>query len=250
VTLLPAAIGWPMFVAGALGVVVLLATRWRESLVILAFPVAYYAFVGRGFAVFARYILPVVPFLCLTAAWFVVVVARWLAQRWPAVGEARATTALAILVVAPTAVNTVLLDRLLVRTDNRVVAARVLVDAVPPGSSFFQTGDPSYGMPPFSDRRPLDVRMATYDVSTGSFGEHDPDWILVQRSPLVMYSRVPEGLEDILRARYELVRAFPAGTPSPQTLYDQQDAFFLPLTGLRGIDRPGPSFELYGRRAQ
>jgi hypothetical protein len=31
--------------------------------------------------------------------------------------------------------------------------------------------------------------------------------------------------------------------------YDQQDAFFLPLEGLTGIERPGPNFEVYRLRA-
>jgi hypothetical protein len=48
-------------------------------------------------------------------------------------------------------------------------------------------------------------------------------------------------------AEYSLVRSFPVGDDRPR-LYDQQDAFFLPLTGLSGLIRPGPSFELYKRR--
>jgi len=51
--------------------------RWRASAssqrigqaaVVLAFPLIYYAVIGSGQTVFARYVLPLVPFLCLLAA--------------------------------------------------------------------------------------------------------------------------------------------------------------------------------------
>ena len=46
-----------------------------------------------------------------------------------------------------------------------------------------------------------------------------------------------------------LARRFPTETgPAIDRTYDQQDAFYLPLEGLAGLRRPGPSFELYTRR--
>ena len=86
---LPAAVGWPIFIAGIAGAVVLLARRPRESAVVLAFPIAYYVVAGAGLGVFARYILPVVPFLCLSAAWLIVSLARTMVGgRSPAVRRA------------------------------------------------------------------------------------------------------------------------------------------------------------------
>jgi hypothetical protein len=246
--ILPATLGWPLFLAGVAGMIVLLR-RWRESLVVLAFPMAYYLVVGRGYGVFARYVLPVVPFVCLTAAWLVVEVARRGAQRFAPGREMQATVLLAGLVVAPTAINTVLMDRLLARTDNRVVTARVLVDAIPAGATFHQTGDSAFGMPPFADRRTIQVRNIGYDEAAQAFYPGNPEWVLVQRSPLVMYSPIPPGLEAVLRERYRIVRSFVTGGPAPPgRVYDQQDAFFLPLNKLQGLERPGPSFELYVRR--
>jgi hypothetical protein len=37
--------------------------------------------------------------------------------------------------------------------------------------------------------------------------------------------------------------------PRPDRVHDQQDAFFLPLEGLNGIERPGPNIEVYRLRA-
>ena len=84
----------------------------------------------------------------------------------------------------------------------------------------------------------------------GNFGDGAsvPQWIIVQRSPLIHYSRIPAAIERLVRDRYELVRAYPVSADGVDRLYDQQDAFFLPLDGLAGIERPGPSFEIYRLR--
>ena len=73
---LPAALGWPIYVSGAIGAAWLLAARLRQAAVVLAFPLAYYVVAGSGYTVFARYMIPLLPFLCLTAAWLVVTVVR------------------------------------------------------------------------------------------------------------------------------------------------------------------------------
>jgi hypothetical protein len=246
---LPAAMGWPMFLAGVAGVALLFATRWRIATVLLAFPVSYYVVAGRGYSVFARYVLPIVPFLSLTAAWFVVTVARAIARASPVAGRMALVPVMALLVVAPTAYTTLLLDRLLARPDNRVVTARALLEVIPAGAFFYQTGE-SYGQIPLGiDGRSIAVRQVSFDAGRESFHPIEPDWVLVQRSPLALYSAVPESLEQVLRDRYELARSFPTGPPAPRgRIYDQQDAFFLPLTKLAGIDRPGPSYELFRKR--
>jgi hypothetical protein len=241
---LPAAIGWPMFVAGAAGVLVLLTTRFRDAAVLFAFPIAYYLVAGRGYTVFARYIIPVLPFLCIAAAWFVVITVRVLAKAATPRVQGALIAAAAIAVVAPTARRTLELDRLLATTDNRAIVALALADVVPPDSFLYQSGA-IYGYVPMQiDGRKV-ARVSHYDVDSGQFEPGEPDWILLQRSPLVFYSPVPPQLDQLVRERYVLVRRFPTGGDHPGTVYDQQDAFFLPLEGLRGVTRPGPAFELF-----
>ena len=246
---LPAAMGWPIFIAGTAGMVVLLTTRFRDSAVVFAFPIAYYLVVGRGLGVFARYIIPVVPFLCIGAAWLTVEVTRTLGRNMsPAARHLLVATA-TLAMVAPTAYKTVLLDRLLGTTDNRTVTGRALMGVLPPNSLVYQTGE-AYGHVPLAlDGRALAVQTARRDANTGQFRPRDPDWILVQRSPLVLYSAVPPWLERLLEDHYVLARRFPVETEAGiDRTYDQQDAFYLPLEGLEGLRRPGPSFDLYSRR--
>lgn len=247
---LPAAVGWPIYLAGVAGAVGLAATRLRQSAVLLAFPVAYYIVAGAGYAVFARHMIPVLPFLCISAAWLVVIAVRTVTRaRAPRVRHA-AIAVVALLAAAPSARQVVLLDRLLSRADNRVVVARALATLIPRGSLVFHSGG-RYGHVPFDlPNEQLVVNECGYDERTGRFtpGDRLPDWIILQRSPLTTYSHVPVGLERIVRESYDLVNAFGTGALSAARVYDQQDAFFLPLSGLDGIKRPGPEFEIYRQR--
>ena len=125
----------------------------------------------------------------------------------------------------------------------------VAASATPMILSILSRGE-TYGYASLSvDGRRLQVRLTGFDPQAGRFAPDDPDWILIQRSPLVLYSDVPAALERLLTERYALARRFPTGNQDRvDRSYDQQDAFYLPLAGLEGIDRPGPSFELYSRR--
>jgi len=243
---LPVAFGWPVYLAGLAGLVGLLVTRLRQSAVLLSFPIAYYIVAGSGHTVFARYIIPDLPFLAITAAWFVVTAVRFAMRASRPVVRGWVTAAVAVLAIAPSARRLVLIDRLLARTDNRVIAARALFGLIPPGSIVYQSGA-SYGRIPFTlDGRTLDVHRRGW--ADGHFtppGGPLPDWIILQRSPLALYSEVPAGVERLVQQRYELAAVFTATPPRPGRLYDQQDAFFLPLEGFDGIERPGPNFEIY-----
>lgn len=247
-TVLPAAIGWPMFLAGAAGIFGALLARFRSAAVVFAFPLAYYLVAGAGYGVFARYIVPVIPFLCLAAAWLIVTCVRAIAQRMAIAYPVGVIAALGLLVVAPTAYKSLRLDYLLTRTDNRVVVARTVIDVVSAGDVLYQTGEPYGHIPLELDGRRAMVRSAGFNAEAHRFSPRDPDWIVVQRSPLALYSGLHPAIEEVLNQRYVLARKFPVESAPRHRLYDQQDAFFLPLDGLEDLLRPGPEFELYSRR--
>jgi len=246
---LPAGVGWPVFVTGAVGLVALLVTRVPRSAVLLAFPIAYYLYAGQSYSVFARYILPVVPFLCLTAGWALVTGSRRLLAHASEPSRGVAVAAGALALIAPSAWNAFQLDRLLATTDNRVITARGVAGILRADELLYQSGS-SYGRVPVGlDGMGSALREVTFNADTGVFDPAEPTWILVQRSPLVIYSRVPETLEAVLRDRFTLVARFPVdGEPGSVRVYDQQDAFYLPLSGFAGLRRPGPAFELHKRR--
>jgi 4-amino-4-deoxy-L-arabinose transferase-like glycosyltransferase len=245
--ILPAAMGWPMLAAACAGVIGLFSTRFRDAAVVFAFPISYYLVAGRGYTVFARYIIPVLPFLCIAAGWFVVEAVRAGARHTAPAVRIALLAAMVAAAVIPTARKTVMLDRLFGTTDNREVVARALRETVATDESVYQSGE-TFGYVPMV----MDGRATAHvaSLAAGTEFESDlPDWILLQRSPLVLYSSVPPSIEPLIARRYELIKVFPTGGERGDLVYDQQDAFFLPIGRLDGVLRPGPAFELYRRKA-
>src|SRR5262249_25662584 len=78
VTTLRYGLGTPLLAAGIVGMFWLVRRRPRVGALVAVFPVSYYLLLGSGYTVFARYMLPVVPFICLTAAYAVNEAGRWL----------------------------------------------------------------------------------------------------------------------------------------------------------------------------
>jgi hypothetical protein len=56
-------------------------------------------------------------------------------------------------------------------------------------------------------------------------------------------------VRDLLKQDYEFVKFFRAFSRSDQHVFDQQDAFFAPFGGFRGVERPGPNYLLYQRKS-
>ena len=134
-------LGIPLLVAGILGLPLMVWREGRRGILVALFPVAYYALIGSGRTVFARYILPAVPFLCLTAGYFVVttaaVVTSYLHRpRW----RIPAITVMTAAVLFPSLLSVIAFDRLIARDDSRVLARRWIEERFPPGTSIAQLG--------------------------------------------------------------------------------------------------------------
>jgi len=100
-----------------------------------------------------------------------------------------------------------------------------------------------------AERHETRIAVDSHFGDERGFVDGPPKWILIQTSPLVAYSQRPSGkVERVLRSQYALVCVFRASRNTAGQVYDQQDAFFLPLAGFAGVERPGPNFELYRRR--
>ena len=132
-------LGVPALVAALAGLIVAVSQDWKRTLLVCAFPIAYYCVAGNSRWVFVRYVLPVVPFLCLLAAVAIV----WTGRRVGAtqsLTRALVTVGLTIAVLFPSASSLFQLNRLLARTDSRVVAAQWVHAHVPTGSLILQNG--------------------------------------------------------------------------------------------------------------
>jgi hypothetical protein len=61
-------LGLPMLIAALGGIVVVARRQPTTALLLASYPLAYYVVAGASADVFVRYMIPVVPFLCLFAA--------------------------------------------------------------------------------------------------------------------------------------------------------------------------------------
>ncbi len=244
----------PVLAAAVGGLVLIFRARPWHAAILFAFPIAYYVVAGRGQTVFARYMVPMVPFICAAAGILMGAVARRIRRR--AAGEGQtviAAVALALAVGSLSLWKTVQFDRVINRTDSRVLAAEWLLQQGRAGESVYLSGS-HYGRPDvFVRGKPGPLTIVTFDPEAQVFRDvagrevPPPQWIVVQESPLLLYSDVPEAVTAMLRD-YDLLHSVRAVNMRQPHVYDQQDAWFVPLAGFEGVARPGPNLSIYHHR--
>ena len=244
---LPYGLGLGIFAAALAGIVPMAIHHRRPALVVGAFAAAFFAAIGSGQTVFFRYVMPLVPIACLSAAVAVTHAGVWLARRARLPAPA-AVALLGLLVAAPSLTNSLWLDVLLARTDTRVLAGRWLAPRLRPETTLADTGG-DYAKLDFGGLAFHDWR---YDRVSQSFGDpagRTPDWIVVDDSPLPEYTAAPAALRALVSERYDMVHEVRGLTArAGAAIYDRQDAFFLPIAGFSGVERPGPTVRIYRRR--
>ena len=266
--------GIPLLLAGLGGVVVGFWKNRREAMVLYSFPIAYYLFIGRGETAFFRYILPVVPFLCMAAG-------AWLAKT-------RGALLWALAILSPSLLSTLLALRLMGAGDTRNEMGAWIEANVPTQARIVHAGTYS-GAPMLQrnvenqsreyaakagradvagfrkpdDPRWYDQSRPAYDVlfikkegidfasqlSVAELTEQPPEWLMVEDYFLVHYSAVPTEVLQIVEEHYELVHEERAWEGTVHPIFDQQDAFYLPVDGFSGFTRMGPGLKLYRRKS-
>jgi hypothetical protein len=278
---LPLAVGWPVFGVAVLGGVIAWRAGWQRIVVLLAFPVLFYASTFGSRTLFLRYMLPVVPFVCVLAGVGACAAQRYLSSRPRAV-----LVLLAAAVLAGPIHRSVTTNRLLGRTDSRVLAAEWLLEEAGQGTHAVYQSGAHWGhlqLPPPADsletlrsrasrpasrpelqatrdfaRLQAEARLA--DVRVGGVGFRSvraveleagerPEWIVLLESGLIEYGRIDDAVRDVLASGYDEAHRVAGVPPEGGGWYDQHDAFYLPFTGFGDIARPGPSVTIY-RRAE
>jgi hypothetical protein len=250
---LPYGVGVPTCIAAVAGIVPMLRHYRRRAFVIVAFSAAFYAWIGSGETVFFRYILPLVPIVCLAAAVAVRHAAPWLASH-TRLSSQTTLALLTVLVAGPALVNSAWLDILLARTDTRVLAGRWLAPRLKAEESLYDAGGVFAQL--YLPDAP--VHRWRFDAAASVFYDAEgrtPDWLVLPDSPLWTYATVPLGLRRLALEKYVLVHVVeatkePAGEAAGRAgsaVYDLDDAFFMPVSGFRTIERPGPTVSIYRR---
>ena len=243
---LPYGVGLPIFIAACVGTVPMIGRHGRHAFILGGFALPFYLAIGSGTAVFFRYIMPLVPLVCLLAAVGIRYVTAWVSARTHFPVRA-VMTALVLLTAGPALVNCVWFDAVLARTDTRVLAADWLRPRLKPEDTLHDTG---------GDYTKLDLRHERFhewqfDPNGNSFGHpdgHTPDWLVLTESPLRLYASIPPQLRQLAQEKYTLVYTAAATKgPARAAVYDLQDAFFMPLSRLDTVIRPGPTIRIYRR---
>jgi len=247
-------LGLPLLIASIAGIVLLFVRSWRLAALVCTFPLVYYLIVGRGLTVFVRYVTPMVPFLCITAAVAVVAMMRAIARRWPAAAPAMpaATAAVAILVALPSIQSVIGFNTLASRDDTRLVAAAWL-DAHRQPADWVDEEAPAMLHPTWG-RKP-GVNVSHFNAGRGGFfseAEPDkavtPDWIAVGSTPVPLYGPSEADMRAVMAGSYELAATFSASSgPEPAEIFDRQDHFFFPYTDFSQRLRSGPDIRIYRR---
>jgi hypothetical protein len=242
---LPYGVGLTTCVAALIGVIPMARDYGARAAAIGAFTLTSYVLLGSGRTVFFRYVLPLVPMVCLFAGVAVWHGGRWIAAR-TGLSVGMATATLIAVVAGPPLVNSVWFDVLLARTDSRVIAGDWLRQHVTPGETFLEESA-YYAAIDLTD---VPMHHWSFNPATGSFGDTGgrmPDWLILEESPLRTYAGISPELRRLATERYTLVRDVHAASDG-WAVYDLEDAFFMPVAGFSTIERPGPNIRIYRRR--
>lgn len=275
---LPYGVGWPILLLGAAGMLRAAVDDPRRALVLYSFPVIYFVAIGRGEVAFYRYILPVVPFLCMAAG---ALVERLAGRSVPLAGLAGA------LAAGPTFASSLHVISLMAAGDTRDAMGRWIEANVPSEATIVHAG--AYTGAPMLQRnvanqtreyeakagrsdvggfrkpddmkwyvqtRPmydvLFVRKAGIDfasqVDVNDLIQDPPTWLMIEDYPLEHYSAVPTEVRALAEGRYDEVHVERATEGPTDGVFDQQDALYLPVAGFSGFTRMGPTLHLYRLR--
>jgi hypothetical protein len=235
-------VGVPVLVAGVAGLLLLVWKDPRRGVLVSLFPVSYYAVLGSGYTVFTRHMVPIVPFLCLTAGYFLAESASWLAARLrrPQWKPLLATIAV-IGALWPSARSVVRYDAFIARTDNRLLARQWVEERFPALTTIAQIGREG-GHLFLHDQN--EVPYTTIPFARDGVR---PDLVVVQSAPELDAPELGD-LSEILESDYTVGFSSNVAAPDPRNVYDLQDEFYLPLAGFHSVERPGPNLTIYIRR--
>ena len=240
---LPYGAGMATCAAAVVGIWPFARHHGRAALVLGSFAVSFYLAVGSGYTVFFRYVLPLVPLICLLAAFGVLATSTLLVERAD-IAYARALTLVCALSLGPGLVYSVWFDVLLARTDTRVIAGEWLAPRLTDGATLHDSG----GLYTKLDLWRSRVVRPRYDKERQVFPDGElPEWLVLQSSAVRFYASTPPLLANLARERYVPVHQVLGRRRGRPGLYDQQDAFFLPFSRFQNVIRPGPTITIHRR---
>ncbi|MGH7895649.1 MAG: glycosyltransferase family 39 protein [Candidatus Binatia bacterium] len=263
---LVAAVGWPVCVLAAVGVVV--AARKRPVMValVLVTTVPYAWALHQASRSFLRYVLPLVPVLAVFAARGTLAVGGLV----PARLRTAATTLLVGLVLIDPCGRAIVLDGLLARPDTRDRAGVWLLEHARPDDRVWLPPPLSHSTPTL----PLELGTVAWrcgpEVANGlrsrrprpafatAVSSARPDQLARMRHAgglvvtaehpvLTPWATTPPEVAALVQERGTIEARFVGleADRAPATLFETIDANFVPLRGLTRVETPGPTLTIW-----
>ena len=276
---LPEAMGWPVYLLAAAGLVWAMAARGAREAVLLAFAVPYLVVIMTWSSRFERYAIPLLPALSLLAAVAVVRLGTWLGARGslaerlgPRIAPA-VVASIAVVLLAPALARVVTYHRLLGRPDTRALGSGWIERQVRPGARI--------ALEPYSVSLPVARRQLREapgslaglqqpvppTLAPSPSGREDGYW-LVRLETYDLDRLVGDGVEYVVLSGFVYQRHRQACDrhPAPCRFYAELDAraelvfsaspgvedaallvgdIYSPLTRLRERRHPGPPIRIY-----
>jgi hypothetical protein len=261
--LLRIAWGMPLVLLMLLGLIRVLVRHRREDLHLFLFPVSYLIVLllaSSASSAFARYVVPILPFLALLAAEGTLALGSRLFGEFPTHIMHAGLGVLAVALVAPPCARIVRLDWLWMQTDTRTLAKTWIETNVPEGTKI---AGQWHGPPLATQSDPEPRSLRTYDVtilnpfasdarlySTDYYQENGFEYLIL--SSFIYKLKRMDPVEDARRCAFyealeqdqDLVAEFKPYTE------DEEPPFFFeqmwsPMTNLWSFHRPGPTIKIY-----
>jgi Dolichyl-phosphate-mannose-protein mannosyltransferase len=271
-----------LFCAALAGCLILTKLSFRKAAILLSFPVVYYIAIGKGYNVFLRYIIPVIPFACLTASILLTQVITTINQYFKShFSERFAIVFLTTLIISQSFYNIISFDSILAKRDNRLIATDWVYSHAKENSTFYQTGYNPGQLELDKSPRAISEKVSlvggaqlllsqsnslssnnvknyqewTHDEKLNKFSYNKlnksefPDYIIIQEYPLPLSTGISDKIEKLLSNFYSLETSFVAyNMNNSENWFDKLDAFYVPFVGFKEVQRPGPNIYIYAKK--
>jgi len=219
----------------------------RKPLPVLAAVACAVQFTVMGLtpAVAARYLIPMLPILLLLEA----ALLAWLARRLPLAWRRWTFAVLVILVAVQPLLSTLAHNRIASETDTRVLATEWLASNVGPHANLAFAGNVlmPYGQP----EPPRGTTVVARDLDEEKLTAAGTDYLITHEHSLY-FSSLDQAALAKLAPRLSLLAEFDpaASADAPLAVFEENDAYYIPVHGFDRVSRPGPLVRIYAFDAE